>query len=165
MNLIGPYAKSFYFKQNLSDQLRRKFKQLFQRTQTHERNDQSWTIHDAETLCRQYHIDKSFGKQEMLRELFLWSVYAGYSDIAFIILLQLESRISAALIAACIARRLSLFVINLDLRRTFNQQTKDYEEYARACITACYKHNERLACQLLVRENLLFGDVTCMQVC
>ncbi|CAF0830997.1 unnamed protein product [Rotaria sordida] len=100
----------------------------------------------------------------MLRELFLWSVYAGYSDIAFIPLLQLESRISAALIAACIARRLSLFAINLDLRRTFDQQTKDYEEYASACVTACYKHNERLACQLLVRENLLFGDVTCMQI-
>ncbi|CAF3976461.1 unnamed protein product [Rotaria sordida] len=75
-----------------------------------------------------------------------------------------ESRISAALIAACIARRLSLFAINLDLRRTFDQQTKDYEEYASACVTACYKHNERLACQLLVRENLLFGDVTCMQI-
>ncbi|CAF1099065.1 unnamed protein product [Rotaria sordida] len=94
MDLVGSYAKSFYFQQNLSDQL----------------------------------------------------------------------RLNAALIAACIARRLSLFAINLDLRRTFDQQTKDYEEYASACVTACYKHNERLACQLLVRENLLFGDVTCMQI-
>ena len=100
----------------------------------------------------------------MLRELFLWSVYAGYADIAFVLLLQLESRIGAALIGASIARNVSLFTSRLDLPHIFDQQAKDYEEYARACIVACYKHNERLACQILVRENSLFGDVTCMQV-
>lgn len=163
MDLVGPYAKSFYFKE--TDQVSLEFKQFFQCTDTDERDDTLWGKSDVEKLCSRYHIDKTFNKQEMLRELFLWSVYAGYSDIAFVLLLQLESRISAALIAACIARCLSLYAINLDLRRTFDQQKKDYEEYARACITACYKHNERLACQLLIRENVLFGDVTCMQVC
>ncbi len=112
-----------------------------------------------------YSFNKHFDKQEMLRELLLWSVYAGYSDIAFVLLLQIESRIAAALIAGCIAKHISLFASRMDLRHRFDQQAKDYEEYARACVTACYNHNERLACQLLERENPLFGDVTCMQVC
>lgn len=107
---------------------------------------------------------KPFDKQEMLRELFKWSVYARCSDIAFVLLLQIESRIATALIGAHIAQRLSVLTNRLDRHHTYVQQAKDYEAYARACITACYKQNERLACQLLVRENPLYGDATCMQV-
>lgn len=111
-----------------------------------------------------YQFEKLFGKQEMLRDLFLWSVYAGNVDIAFVLLLQLKSRIGAALTAAGIAERLSSDASNLDTRITYNQHRKAYAEYATACIEACYKHNERLACQLLLREILLFGNITCMQV-
>jgi hypothetical protein len=121
--------------------------------------DKSTEKSDMQKVYSYYSFNKPFDKQEMLRELFLWSVYAGYADIAFVLLLQLESRIAAALIGAHIAQCLSLHAIRLDLR-----QAKDYEEYARACIIDCYKHNERLGCHLLVRENSLFGDVTCMQV-
>lgn len=164
MDLIGPYVKSFYFQRSVSEQLRLEVEHWFRGGGAAERSVNTWATPHPEALCRRYRVEKPFDKQEMLRELFLWSVYAGYSDIAFVLLLQLEARISAALIAACVARRLSLLASNLDLRRTFDQQTKDYEEYARACVTACYRHNERLACQLLVRENVLFGDATCMQV-
>jgi hypothetical protein len=127
--------------------------------------DKSTEKSDMQKVYSYYSFNKPFDKQEMLRELFLWSVYAGYADIAFVLLLQLESRIAAALIGAHIAQCLSLHASRLDLRHKFKQQAKDYEEYARVCINDCYKHNERLACQLLVRENPLFGDVTSMQVC
>lgn len=100
----------------------------------------------------------------MLRDIFLWSVYAGYVDIAFVLLLQLKSRIGAALVAASIAERLSSGASNLDTQNTYNEHRIVYEEYATACIKACYKHNERLACQLLLREIPIFGNITCMQV-
>jgi hypothetical protein len=100
----------------------------------------------------------------MLRDLFLWSVYMGYADIAFVLLLQLKSRIGAALVAAGIAQHLSLSVSNLELRNTYDEHRIAYEEYAKACIDACYKHNEQFACQLLLREIPLFGNITCMQV-
>lgn len=111
-----------------------------------------------------YTCDRSFSSQEMLRELFLWSVHAGYADIAFVLLLQIESRMSAALIAAGMAQRLSLFASTLDIRHTYIEQAKKYEAYATDCINACYKYHERRACQLLLRENPFFGNVTCMQV-
>lgn len=111
-----------------------------------------------------YRPDKQFGEQEMLRDLFLWSVYVGYVDIAFVLLLQLKSRIGAALVAAGIAKYLSSNAGNLDTRNTYNGHRIAYETYATACIEACYGHNEQLACELLLRENLLFGNVTCIQV-
>ncbi len=103
-------------------------------------------------------------QQQMLRDLFLWSVYAGYSDIAFVLLLQIKSRMSAALIAAGIARRLSLYATSIDTCHRFHQQAEQYEMYATVCIIACYNQNKRFAYHLLLRENPLFGNVTCMQV-
>jgi hypothetical protein len=100
----------------------------------------------------------------MLRDIFLWSVYEGYVDIAFVLLLQLKSRISAALVAAGMAHRLSLMGHNSHMRNTYKEHRVSYNEYASACIDACYRSNERLACELLLREIPLFGNITCMQV-
>jgi hypothetical protein len=100
----------------------------------------------------------------MLRDIFLWGVYEGYIDIAFVILLQLKSRISAALVAAGMAHRLSIMGHNSQIRNTYKEQQEAYNEYATACIDACYRHNERRACELLLREIPLFGNITCMQV-
>ena len=100
----------------------------------------------------------------MLRDLFLWSVYAGYVDIAFVLLLRLESRIGAALIAAAMAERLSSEANYAGKQNKYNECRIAYEEYATECVKACYRHNERLACQLLLREIPLFGNITCMQV-
>jgi hypothetical protein len=111
-----------------------------------------------------YTRDKLFSRQEMLRELFLWSVYVGYADVAFVLLLQLESRISAALIAAGMAQHLSSSASTLDIRHTYIEQARRYEAYATDCIKDCYKHDERFACQLLLCEKILFGNITCMQV-
>ena len=121
-------------------------------------------VHRARTYRSSYACDKPFSNQEMLRELFLWSVFVGNSDIAFVLLLQIDSRIAAALIAAGMAQHIALFASTLDVRHIYTEQAKEYEAYATACINACHKHNERLACQLLLRENPLFGNVTCMQV-
>ncbi|CAF1491636.1 unnamed protein product, partial [Rotaria sordida] len=52
----------------------------------------------------------------------------------------------------------------LDRFHKFNKQSNDYEQFATACIDACYERSERRACQLLLREIPLFGNITCMQV-
>lgn len=105
-----------------------------------------------------------YDQEKLLRDIFLWSVYAGYSDIAFVLLLQIKSRMSAALIAAGIARRISLSATSLNTRHKFDQQANDYEAYATECIIACYNQNKRRACYLLLRENPFLGNTTCMQV-
>jgi hypothetical protein len=117
-----------------------------------------------EQLQNLYHSQKPFDKQEMLRDIFLWSVYEGYIDIAFVVLLQLKSRISAALVAAGMAHHLSFIGHNPQLRNTYKEHRAAYESYATACIDACYECSERRAGQLLLREIPLFGNITCMQV-
>jgi hypothetical protein len=113
----------------------------------------------------QFGAAKPFGSQEMLRDIFLWAVLEGHAELAFVFLLQLKCRIAAALVAAGIAARLMVTSDGyLDRLHKFQKQSNDYEQFARACIDACYKRSERRACQLLLREASLFGNVTCMQV-
>ncbi|CAF4073582.1 unnamed protein product [Rotaria sordida] len=161
--LIGPFASSFYFEQNRRNQFLQDTKVFFYHGRTDKMNETSSKDNSIEKSRISYTCSKPFSSQHMLRELFLWSVYVGYADIAFVLLLQIESRMSAALIAAGMAQHLSLSASTLDVRHTYTEQAKKYEVYATDCINACYQHDERLACQLLLRENPLFGNVTCMQ--
>ncbi len=108
---------------------------------------------------------KPFGNQEMLRDIFLWAVIEGHAEMAFVLLLQLKSRIIPALVAAGITHRLMATTGGyLDRVHKFQKQSNDYEQFATACIDACYSQSERRACQLLLREIPLFGNITCMQV-
>ena len=52
----------------------------------------------------------------------------------------------------------------MDKRQKYSEQAKVYEAYASKCIEDCDTYNERVACQLLLREIPLYGNVTCMQV-
>ncbi|CAF3395770.1 unnamed protein product [Rotaria socialis] len=105
-----------------------------------------------------------YGEQEILRDIFLWSVYSGYVDVALVLLLQIRPRVCAALIAVGMAHHLSSICSNLQIRNTYKEHRVIYEQYATECIDACYKRNEQLACQLLLREIPLFGNITCMQI-
>ena len=155
-HLIGPYADSFYFERSIGEQFWQDVKSFVYHGRAQKIRDASPSV---TTKC-----GKSFSSQEMLRDIFLWSVYWGDADIAFVLLLKIESRMSAALVASGIAQHLSIFASTLDVQHKYVEQAKKYEAYATDCINACYKHHERRACQLLLRENPLFGNVTCMQV-
>ena len=100
----------------------------------------------------------------MVRDLFLWSVYMGYDDIAFVLLLQIKLRIGAALLAAGIAKRASSLTNKLDVRHMFKEQALAYELYATTCIEACYKHNEEYSWRMLLVPRSFYGDATYMQV-
>jgi hypothetical protein len=122
-------------------------------------------INSSVEMIELYRASKIFGHEGMMRDLFLWSVICGHAEMSFILLLHIRSRIVASLIAAGITRR---FVSTkdgyLDEWHKFQKHSKDYEEFATSCIDACYERSERRACQLLLREIPLFGNITCMQV-
>ena len=174
--MLGPFGESFYKNKKTSEHLwggasyyfSRALRVIFRRNQVSSVQDSLTQVktgqEQPQTLTPRYECGKPFGKQELLRDIFLWSVYEGYVDIAFVLLLQLKSRIGAALIAASFAQRLSSIGRNLYVRNMYNEQRKAYEEYAVSCINACYKQNDHYSCQLLLREIPLFGNVTCMQV-
>ena len=178
LQLIGPYIDSFYRKRGAFERFWQVLSSFGKSTklvspwasrvvpdsEALDENGTKTQPSESLILYEPYQSEKSFGKQEMLRDLFLWSVYAGYVDIAFVLLLQIKSRIGAALVAGDIAERLSSGTSNLDTRNKYDEHRIAYEEYATACIVASYRHNERLACQLLLREIPLLGNITCMQV-
>ncbi|CAF0876559.1 unnamed protein product [Didymodactylos carnosus] len=108
------------------------------------------------SVCKYY-------QQHMLRDLFLWSVLTNRTEMSKVFLLHIESRISAALVATAILKNLSHKTLKVDEKHEYKRQSIDFELYATKCIDECYKHSEEKACELIIREVPLFGDVTCMQ--
>jgi hypothetical protein len=100
----------------------------------------------------------------MLRDLLYWSIFTDRIDMAKILLLHLRIRICAALSCAAILRNRASVATISDQGDFYRQQAIDFEMYATDCINVCYLTNERKACELLIREQLLFGKITCMQV-
>lgn len=104
------------------------------------------------------------GTQIMLRDLLLWAVFTNRIDMAKVLILHIRPRISAALACAAILKNRARKTAASDKRHKYQQQAADFEIYATECIDACYVKNERKACELLIREIPLFGNITCMQV-
>ncbi|CAF2408271.1 unnamed protein product [Rotaria sp. Silwood2] len=108
--------------------------------------------------------NNKYTKHHMLRDLFLWSVFMDMPEMAKVLLLHVQSRICAALIATTIFKKYSNSSDTVDLKSKFLTQSLEFETYAAILIDKCYEHNEKRACELLLRQIPLFGNVTCMQV-
>jgi hypothetical protein len=120
--------------------------------------------HDDRSLDQNKNNESSYSKDELLRDLFLWSVFMDMPEMSKIILLHLPSRICAALIASAIFKQYAKASTTVGHKEKFQDQAREFETYAGIFIDKCYEYNERLACELLLREIPLFGNVTCMQV-
>ena len=108
--------------------------------------------------------DLNYSQQEMLRDLFLWSVFMDLSLMSKTILIHMQERICASLIAAKVFKAYADETPITDLRDRLNRQVVEFENYSATCVDACYEVSEPLACQLLMRAVPRFGNVTCMQV-
>ncbi|CAF3454781.1 unnamed protein product [Rotaria sp. Silwood1] len=75
-----------------------------------------------------------------------------------------HSRICASLFASAIFKKYAEASTNPEYKEKLRTQALEFETYAAKFINRCYQYNERLACELLLREIPLFGHVTCMQV-
>ena len=109
-------------------------------------------------------VSQEYTKHEMIRDLFLWSVFMDMPEMAKVLLLHLRSRTCAALIASAIFKRYSKLSQTIDMKERFRAQSLEFGTYAAVCIDKCYEYNKKRACELLLREIPLFGNVTCMQV-
>jgi hypothetical protein len=109
-------------------------------------------------------IENKYTKHQMLRDLFLWSIFMDMPEMAKVLLLHIRSRICAALIASAIFKEYSDTAQTVDLKDKFRSQSLEFETYAADSVNRCYEYNEKRACELLVRQIPLFGNVTCMQV-
>lgn len=102
--------------------------------------------------------------QAMLRDILYWSIFTNRIKMAKVLILHIRSRICAALTCAAILRNCAVQATSSDQGHRYRQHAKDFEMYATDCINTCYSKSERKACELLIREQPLFGKITCMQV-
>ncbi|CAF4511049.1 unnamed protein product [Rotaria sp. Silwood1] len=108
--------------------------------------------------------NNKYTKHHVLRDLFLLSVFMDMSELAKILLFHVRSCICAALIASAVFKRYSESSQTVYLKTKFLAQSSDFEKYAAKFLGKCYKFSEECACELLLRQIPLFGNVTCMQV-
>ncbi|CAF0929325.1 unnamed protein product [Adineta steineri] len=119
---------------------------------------------DAQSQDQQSDKEDLLGKNKLIRDLFLFSVFMDMPEMAKILLIHQQSRICAALIASAIFKRYSKKSLTVNLKEKFQIQADDFGKYAADFINDCYKYNERSACELLLRQVPLFGNITCMQI-
>jgi len=108
--------------------------------------------------------EPSYPKDELFRDLFLWSIFMDMPEMGKTLLVHLQSRIGAALIASAIFKRYAKSSTTVDHKQKYQNQALEFETYAAEFIDKCYEYNDRLACELLLGEISLFGHVSCMQV-
>ena len=105
-----------------------------------------------------------YTKHQVLRDLFLWAILMDMPEMAKVFLFHLRSRICGALVASAIFKKYSSESSTVDLKDKYNLQSLEFEIYAAKSIDKCYEYNESRACELLLRQIPLFGNITCMQV-
>jgi hypothetical protein len=150
-NHVSPYCK-FNKKQKINPPTNK----------DNQQNDQE--IQPLDPNNNNSNSEPSYPKDELLRDLFLWSIFMDMPEMGKIILVHLQSRICAALIASAIFKRYAKLSTTVDHKEKFHNQALEFETYAAQFIDKCYEYNERLACELLLREIPLFGHVSCIQV-
>ncbi|CAF4404304.1 unnamed protein product, partial [Rotaria magnacalcarata] len=109
-------------------------------------------------------IEISYSEQHKLRDLFLWSVFMGYAELAKVLLVYLKPRICASLIASKVFTEYSKKTNIIQFKHKMKNIADEFELYAVKCIDSCYEYNETKACELILRQISLFGNITIAQV-
>lgn len=86
------------------------------------------------------------------------------SDMAKVLLVHIRSRICASLLASAVFKKYSKLSPTVDMKDKFQIQALEFENYAAKSLDHCYEYNENHACELLLRQIPLFGNITCIQV-
>ncbi|CAM4890296.1 unnamed protein product [Rotaria socialis] len=109
-------------------------------------------------------IQASYSEQHKLRDLFLWSVFMGHVELAKVLLVHLKPRICASLIASKVFTEYSKHTNIFQFKDKMKNIADEFELYAVKCIDSCYEYNETKACELILRQISLFGNITIAQV-
>ncbi|CAF1432957.1 unnamed protein product, partial [Adineta steineri] len=98
------------------------------------------------------------------RDLFIWAILMNHTEMAQVFLSHMKYRICAALIATKILKQYFQRAPYGDLKDSYEKNAKYFEEYAISCIKQCEKNDTDLACEIVLQQIELYGNVTCLQV-
>jgi hypothetical protein len=100
----------------------------------------------------------------VMRDLFLWSVLMNRKGMAIVFLAYMKYRICSALIATKILKKYSDNAQNKDMKEKYGEDATFFENYAIDCIKQCHAKDTDLACEIVLQQIELYGQVTCLQV-
>ncbi|CAF5010150.1 unnamed protein product, partial [Rotaria sp. Silwood1] len=123
-----------------------------------------YELNDFQNNTKNGQIENKYTKHHMLRDLFLWYVFMDMPEMAKVLLFHVRARICAALIASAIFKKYSELSQTIRMKDRFRDQSLEFGTYAAMFIDKCYEYNEKRACELLLRNIPLFGNVTCIQL-
>lgn len=104
-------------------------------------------------------------KDIIFRDLFIWAILMNSIDMAKVLLAHISHRICAALIARKMYDGyIDIYAKYDDKKNEYTQSMEYFEQYAIDCIALCYKINSKQACELVLRQSEMFGNVTCLEV-
>ena len=104
-------------------------------------------------------------KDIIFRDLFIWAILMNSIEMAKVLLAHISHRICAALIARKIYDGyIDIYAKYDDKKNEYTQSMEYFEQYAIDCIALCYKINSKQACELVLRQSEMFGNVTCLEV-
>lgn len=103
--------------------------------------------------------------QIALRNLLIWAAFMKHDDLCRVIVCHLHTRLCALLIASKIFKTHSRkYSLTSDSREHLAEIGKRFEQDAIEQLNNCYAFDRKKACILIMRENKIFGNVTCLQV-
>jgi hypothetical protein len=100
----------------------------------------------------------------IMRDLFLWAILMNRIEMAKVFLCYLKYRVCAALIATQILRSYYLRAVYGESKDNYLKFADYFQDYAIACINQCEDNNPNQACQIVIQQIELFGNVTPLQV-
>ena len=100
----------------------------------------------------------------IMRDLFLWAILLNHIDMAKVFLAHMKYRICAALIATRILKQYHSKASHGKLKEDYKASATYFEQYAIDCIAKCEANDANLACEIVLQQIELFGNVTCLQV-
>ena len=159
--IIGDYMHKLYFDKNSDeDEYRLSWALQEDKADKQKGND--------DRIESQSHSKKEEQQQRVrdytMRDLFLWSILMNRIDMAKVLLCHVKYRICAALIATKILKEYHKIARHGDLKNSYMENANYFEQYAINCINQCEKNDPELACQIVLQQIELYGNVTCLQV-
>ncbi|CAF1409612.1 unnamed protein product, partial [Adineta steineri] len=116
---------------------------------------------NAQSLRR---ANREMAQDYIMRDLFLWAILMNYIDMAKVFLAHMKYRICAALIATKILKNYSRRVPYDEIKKNYIENISYFENYAINCIDLCQKNNSEDACEIVLRQIELFGNISCLQI-
>ena len=150
--LIGDYMEKLYSSNDGDDEAR--LDSAMKRT--------AINGEDAELPGKPHQVSAS---DRIMRDLFLWSILMNYVDIGKVFLANMKYRICPALLATKILKKYHKNAPYGDSKESYMKNADYFEQYAIECITRCESHDSNRACEIVVQQIELYGNVTCLQVC